>query len=197
MPVTALDVIVVLVILLSTFLAMVRGFSRELLSLASWGGAALASFFAYPHVLPFVENYLSNKIVALAVTLIGLFFVFLLVLSVITMKIADIIIDSRIGAIDRTFGLIFGIVRGVLIGAIAVLFVNALILPENRPAWLEQARTKPLLDGFAGHVRGFFSSDPERVMDRLERSRQETKERETGETGTNREDEASPATIRD
>jgi len=197
MPVTALDVIVVLVILLSAFLAMVRGFSRELLSLASWGGAALAGFFAYPHVLPFVETYLSNKIVALAVTLIGLFFIFLLILSVITMKIADMIIDSRIGAIDRTFGLIFGIVRGVLIAAIAVLFVNALILPENRPAWLEQATTKPLLDKLAGDVRSLFPSDPERVMDRLERSRQEAKERAAEEQASEHEDEDSPASMRE
>jgi len=174
MPVTAFDVIVLLVIVLSAFLSMIRGLSRELLSLASWGGAAILTYFAYPHALPFIEGYLSNKIIALAVTLIGIFFILLLILSVITMKIADMIIDSRIGALDRTFGLIFGLARGVLIAAIAVLFTNALILPENRAAWMEQAKTKPLLDKLADDVYRFFPSDPERVVDKLARSRSRT-----------------------
>jgi len=192
MPITALDVIVVVVILLSAFLAMVRGFSRELLSLASWGGAAFLSFLAYTFVLPFAESYLTNKIVALAVTLIGLFFVFLLILSVITMKIADMIIDSRIGALDRMLGLIFGIARGILIAAIAVLFVNALILPENRPVWIEQATTKPVLDKLAGDVRALFPADPERVIDKLERKRQEEKEQAEANEG-----EGSPSSAGD
>ena len=45
MPITLLDGILVGFTLVSAMLAMVRGFSREILSIASWAVAAVAAFF--------------------------------------------------------------------------------------------------------------------------------------------------------
>ena len=44
MPITIFDGIVIGVVLFSAVLAMVRGFSREVLSIASWGGSAAAAW---------------------------------------------------------------------------------------------------------------------------------------------------------
>ena len=43
----ALDVTLIVIMLISAFLAMVRGFMREILSLAGWAAAAGAAVFAY------------------------------------------------------------------------------------------------------------------------------------------------------
>jgi len=172
MPITMLDAIVVAVVLISAFLAMVRGFSREVLSLASWGLAALAAWFAYPHILPQVSAHISNEMVALIVTLAGVFIVALLLISLLTMKVADLIIDSRIGALDRFLGLIFGLCRGGLILAVATLFTNELIRPENRPPWMEQAAAKPFLDRMAVRLGQALPPDlAEKLLLKLEKRR--------------------------
>ena len=46
------------------------------------------------------------------------------------MRIADFIIDSRIGALDRTLGFLFGAARGILLVVVAMLFFNWLVPAE-------------------------------------------------------------------
>ncbi|MHC5306797.1 CvpA family protein [Bartonella sp. LJL80] len=166
MFITALDGIVIAVILVSAFLAMVRGFSREVLSLASWGIAAIAALLLYKHILPFVEPYLSNKTIALIASLAIVFIVVFIIVSVITMKVADLIIDSRIGALDRTVGFIFGVLRGLFIMVIAMLLVNQLIKPEEQSPWLKDAKTKPMLDSLSMKVWDLLPKDPEWIFDK-------------------------------
>ena len=55
MPITLLDGIVLAVTLFSAVLAMVRGFSREVLAVASWVAAAAAAYFFYPVLVPFAQ----------------------------------------------------------------------------------------------------------------------------------------------
>ena len=43
MPITILDLVLLAVMLISGLLAMVRGFMREILSIAAWGAAALVA----------------------------------------------------------------------------------------------------------------------------------------------------------
>lgn len=56
MIITILDGIVVVIILLSAFLAMLRGFSREMLSLISWAVATVTTLFLFKPVLPFLNT---------------------------------------------------------------------------------------------------------------------------------------------
>lgn len=166
MPVTALDGLVILITLLSAFLAMVRGFSRELLSLLSWVLAGVFSWFLYKPVLPLLERSISNHTVALAVTIAGLFLISLIIISTITMKIADIIIDSRIGALDRTLGFAFGIIRGLLILAVAILFLNGLIKEPDQPGWIAGAKTKPMLDALGNKIWDVIPRDLIQKLDK-------------------------------
>ena len=98
MPITLLDGILVGFTLVSAMLAMVRGFSREILSIASWAAAAAAAFFFYRPVLPYVQPYIDNEQLAMAAAAGIVFIVALIVVTVITMKIADFIIDSAASA---------------------------------------------------------------------------------------------------
>jgi len=163
---TALDGLVILIIFLSAFLAMVRGFSREFLSLLSWILAGASIYFFYKPTLPLLERYISSHTVALAVTVVMLFLVSLIIISAITMKLADIIIDSRIGALDRTLGLVFGIMRGLLILAVAILFLNGLIKTPDQPGWIAHARTKPMLDALGNKMWNML---PGNLLQKLDR----------------------------
>ncbi|WP_375617651.1 MULTISPECIES: CvpA family protein [unclassified Bartonella] len=168
MIITILDGIVVVIILLSAFLAMLRGFSREVLSLISWAVAAVTTLFLFKPVLPFFEQYLSNKMIALITTLVTIFIIVLIITSIITMKISDFIIDSRIGILDRTIGFIFGALRGLLIMVIGMLLINALIKPELQANWLKNAKTRPILDSLGQKVWEILPKDIGSVLEKTE-----------------------------
>jgi membrane protein required for colicin V production len=167
MPITLLDGIVVGFTLVSAMLAMVRGFSREVLSIASWAAAAAAAYFLYKPVVPYVQPYIDNEQLAMIAAAGIVFLVALIVVTLITMKIADFIIDSRIGALDRTLGFVYGAARGILVVAVALLFFNWLV-GTNPPPWVANAKSRPLLDSVGAWIEGLMPDDPENsILKRL------------------------------
>lgn len=166
MPITLLDGILVGFTLVSAMLAMVRGFSREILSIASWAAAAAAAFFFYKPVLPYVQPYIDNEKIAMAAAAGVVFIIALIVVSVITMKIADWIIDSRVGALDRTLGFLYGAARGILVVAVALLFFNWLA-GDKAPAWVEGAKSRPLLESIGAKLESLLPEDPESLLPKL------------------------------
>ncbi len=159
MLLTILDVIVIAVVLLSAALAMIRGFVREVLSIASWIIAAVTAYALYDTFLPLVRPYFESPTVALIVTAAVVFFVALLVASYITMKISDFVIDSRIGAIDRALGFLFGGARGILLLVIALLFFNWLV--PNPPDWVGKAQTRSFLEDMGEQLIAALPDDVE------------------------------------
>ena len=79
------------------------------------------------------------------------FVVALIVVTLITMKIADFIIDSRVGALDRTLGFLYGAARGILVVAVALLFFDWLV-GANPPAWIADAKSRPLLEQIGAKI---------------------------------------------
>jgi membrane protein required for colicin V production len=167
MPITLLDGILVGFTLVSAMLAMVRGLSREILSIASWIAAAAAAYFFYPLVLPYVQPYIDNEQIALVAAAGVVFVIALIIVTLITMKIADWIIDSRIGALDRTLGFLYGAARGILVVAVGLLFFNWLV-GANKPAWVANAKSAPLLEQIGATLESFLPDDPENsILKRL------------------------------
>ncbi|CAN7452031.1 CvpA family protein [Mesorhizobium amorphae] len=163
MPITLLDGILVGFTLVSAMLAMVRGFSREVLSVVSWAAAAAAAFFFYKPVLPYVQPYVDNDKIAMAAAAAIVFVIALIVVSVITLKLADWIIDSRIGALDRTLGFLYGAARGILVVAVALLFFNWLA-GAKAPAWVANAKSRPLLEQIGAKLESLLPEDPENAI---------------------------------
>lgn len=164
MSITALDGVVLVVTLLSAVLAMVRGFVREVLSIASWVAAAVAAYAFYGQLLPVTQTYVKNPHLAMAATIAGIFLVTLIVVSVITMKISDFVIDSRVGVIDRALGFVFGAARGLLLVVVAMLFFNWLVPVAKQPVWVADARSKVMLDELGGRLMALLPSNPDEVL---------------------------------
>ncbi|EXL09123.1 CvpA family protein [Aquamicrobium defluvii] len=172
MPITLLDGILVGFTLVSAMLAMVRGFSREVLSIASWAASAAAAYFFYKPVLPYVQPYIDNEKIAMAAAAAIVFVIALIVVTVITMKIADFIIDSRIGALDRTLGFLYGAARGILVVAVGLLFFNWLA-GDRAPTWIADAKSRPLLESVGAKLESLLPEDPENaILKRLQRDGQ-------------------------
>ena len=140
MPITLLDMILIGVMLISAVLAMIRGFMREILSIAAWVLAALATLYAYGKLLPYAKSYVNNEIVATAAVVAGTFLLTLLVVSVVTVRFSDMVLDSRVGALDRTLGFLFGLGRGLIIVVVAFAFYDW-FQPKSQPIWITNAKS--------------------------------------------------------
>lgn len=161
MPITLLDGLLLVVMLASAMLAMVRGFSREVLSITSWVAAAAAVFFLLPTARDFALGYIESEEIALITAILVLFFGTLVIVSFIAIRLADLILDSRVGALDRTLGFVFGAARGALLVATGVLIVNLFIAADNQPRWVAEARAKPLIDQLGARIGEALPDDPD------------------------------------
>jgi len=174
MPITLLDLILLVVMLISALLAMVRGFMREVLSIASWAAAAILTLYAYPKLKPIVLQYFSNEIVASAICIGGVFLGTLLIVSIVTIKISDTILDSRVGALDRTLGFLFGLARGLVIVVVAFLFFAWLVPDRSQPEWVKNAKSRVVLQGTGQWLMSMLPDDPEStILKRLKRNKPE------------------------
>src|SRR5690242_4123987 len=184
MPITLLDLILLAVMLISALLAMVRGFMREVLSIASWAAAAILTLYAYPKLKPVVLQYFSNEIVASAICIGGVFLGTLLVVSVITIKISDTILDSRVGALDRTLGFLFGLARGLVIVVVAFLFFAWLVPDRSQPEWVKNAKSRVVLQGTGQWLMSMLPEDPEStILKRLKRNKPEDQDQQETPAG--------------
>ena len=159
-----LDIVLLAVMLISGLLALVRGFMREILSIAAWGAAALVTLYSYAKLLPSAKAYFGSDTIALAVVVAGTFLATLIVVSVITVRISDMILDSRIGALDRTLGFLFGLARGLLIVVVAYEFFIWLVPEKQRPDWIQQAKSRAVLDASGEWLKGLLPDDPENTI---------------------------------
>ena len=166
MTITLLDVILLAVMLISAALAMVRGFTREVLSIASWVAAAAATFYFFEPARALAREYIHVKPPQIA-DVIGagvVFIVVLLVVSFITMKISDAILDSRVGPVDRVLGFIFGAARGLLLVVVAFLFFTWLVPESGQPEWFKTAQSKPILQDAGQKLLAMLPEDPESAI---------------------------------
>jgi membrane protein required for colicin V production len=165
-----LDLGLIVVVLVSALLSMLRGFTREVLAIASWAAAAAAAYYFYPMALPYIKPYIQKDTIAMAVAAAGVFFVTLVLVSLITVKISDVILDSKIGALDRTLGFVFGGLRGLILCVVAFIFFNWLVPEKGQPQWVTNARMRPILTAMGDQLRSLLPDDPENtILQKLKR----------------------------
>jgi membrane protein required for colicin V production len=174
MPITLLDIILLVVMLVSGLLAMVRGFMREVLSITAWALAAAVTLYSYGKLLPYAKQYFNNDVVAAVAVIGGVFLVTLLVVSVLTIRISDMVLDSRVGALDRTLGFLFGLGRGLIIVVVAFQFFTWLVPDRSQPSWVTGAKSRVVLTGTGQWLMSMLPDDPEStILNKLKKPRPE------------------------
>jgi membrane protein required for colicin V production len=179
MPITWLDIILLGVMLVSGLLAMIRGFMREILSIGAWGVAALVTLYSYAKLLPTAKQYFNSDMVATAITVGGTFVATLLIASILTIRVSDMILDSRVGALDRSLGFLFGLGRGLIIVVIAFKFFTWLVPDRSQPTWVRDAKSRVVLQGTGEWLISMLPDDPENtILKRLKRPKPEDQDQD-------------------
>jgi membrane protein required for colicin V production len=104
----------------------------------------------------------------------GVFLLTLLVVSILTVRISDMVLDSRVGALDRTLGFLFGLARGLVIVVVAFMFFNWLVPDRSQPEWVRAAKSKVVLTGTGQWLMSMLPEDPETtILKRLKKPKPE------------------------
>lgn len=161
MPFQLLDLILFGIMLISGFLALMRGFTREVLSLVAWGAAAVAAYIAIkqPQLVDLAMPYVGKQVLAQIAVGAAAFLVVLVIVSLISVKISDFVVDSSAGAFDRTLGFIYGVGRGFVLVVIAYLFYGWLLPFDKQEDWVRNARTLPMIKSAGETLLSFMPPD--------------------------------------
>ena len=143
------DLVVLAIIIVSALFAFIRGFVREVLSVAAWVIAILAAIFGFPFLRPYVGRYIGIAPVADAATAVSIFLAALVVASIISHLLSRNVQTSSFRALDRSLGLLFGAARGALVVCALFLLVRWFFAPDSPPVWIVEARSLPLVSSGA------------------------------------------------
>lgn len=149
---TYLDAAFLAVALISGLLAMYRGFSREMLSIASWAAAAGAAYYFVVHQKSIAESISQQMgINNVQVAQIGagalIFLVVLIFVHLITSRISDLVLDSRVGLIDRILGFVFGLARAFVLVLVPYMgYAAAVEKKDQHVDWVRNAWSMKVIE---------------------------------------------------
>ncbi len=174
------DIVVIAVLLISAVIAFLRGFIREVLTILGVFGGLVAAYAGGPFFSVYVRGWLGveeaaeepeklfgiipHTLVADVLAYGGIFIVVVIALSILSHFLAETVKSMGLGAIDRTFGVVFGIVRGVVLLALLYLPVHLLVDDEIKDTWFEGSKTYFYLEQSSATLSGLL---PESTVAKL------------------------------
>lgn len=176
------DIVVIVSILVSCLIAFLRGFIRETLTILGVIGGILAAVALGPAMSPVVRGWfgapdvegepegrlfdlIPYDVAADVIAYGGIFVVVVIILSVISHYLAGFAKAIGLGAVDRTFGVIFGVVRAVILLALLYLPVYLLVEEDTRREWFGDSRTRMYVESTSDWIAGYL---PQSVTDETE-----------------------------
>jgi membrane protein required for colicin V production len=120
-----LDIVIVSIIAISSLIGVFRGLVRELMSLVGWIVSAwLAWRYAYVFA-PVFDSVIESSDVRKAASFITIFLVSLVLFALLSYFISKIMSKSALKGMDRTLGMLFGLLRGVIIIAVVAILIQS------------------------------------------------------------------------
>jgi len=125
-----LDIILICIVSIFLLRGFFRGLVQEVLSLIA---IVLAILLAsnYQHlIVPHLELYITNEMTVSVLSYVLIFFGTLIVFWLLAKFIRSVLEISLLGWVDRLAGGIFGLVEGILIGLICLMFLQT-FMPKS------------------------------------------------------------------
>lgn len=160
MELNLFDIVIIAVILLSAVIGLFRGLVRELLSLVGWIVAIWVAWVYAPKLAGLFSGFISAPEVRLAAAFITLFLVILVVIAILAHYICKIISSSALKSTDRSLGMLFGALRGVLLIALVTILMQTTFFAKEQ-WWIGSA----LKDYFIQIAMQIISLLPPEVAD--------------------------------
>ncbi|CUH68414.1 colicin V production protein [Thalassovita gelatinovora] len=164
---TLIDGVVALVIILSALLAYSRGLVREALAIAGWVIAAVLAFVFAPQVQPLVKeipvlgDFIADSCeLSIVAAFAAVFALALVIASLFTPLFSSLVKRSILGGLDQGLGFLFGVLRGILLVAIA-FFVYQTVITGQDIAMVDDSRSAKVFGRMTGKIE---DRDPEQAL---------------------------------
>lgn len=154
-----IDLAILVIIGLSILMGVIRGATREVLGIAGWVGAFATVFYGLPLFRPLGRTYIKNPMVADAIIAGLLFILSLAVFILISRLISAGVKGSILNSLDRSLGLVFGFIRGVLVICLAYLCMGFFYPPNEVPDIVKMARFLPWVSQGASELKRLIPED--------------------------------------
>jgi membrane protein required for colicin V production len=164
---TIIDGVVAGVIILSALLAYSRGLVREGMAILGWIAAAVLAFLFAPQIEPLVKEvpvvgeYLADSCeLSVIAAFAAVFAAALVVVSLFTPLFSSLVQRSALGGLDQGFGFLFGVLRGILLVAIA-FFVYETVVTSQSIAMVDDSRSAQV---FSRMTQQIEDRDPQQAL---------------------------------
>ena len=164
---TLVDAGVAIIVLLSGVLAYSRGFMREAMAILGWIGATVVAFIFADQVeplvrqIPVVGDFIGDSCeLAIIAAFAAVFAVALVVVSIFTPLFSSAIQRSALGGVDQALGFFFGVLRGILLVAVA-FFVYDTIFASQQFALVDDSRSAEVFAQLTGQIE---EQNPEQAL---------------------------------
>lgn len=155
------DIIVSIIVLLSSVVGITRGFTREILGLFSWIAALMAAYVGYPFAYKIALDYVANPVIAQYATYFAIFIVFLILFSVISNVLSSFVKQTILGGVDRILGLFFGVLRAGLLLSIAMIVMGFFYAEQNTQTFFTKSFSYAQIKMFSDEL---FDVLPQKVQ---------------------------------
>lgn len=176
-----IDIVVGAVVLISAIISFLRGLIRETLTIAGVVAGFFAAVYFGPKLSPIFKNWLGVTpdsteklfdivpmgIVADVCAYAAIFILVVIIISVISHFTSGAAKAMGLGPIDRTLGVIFGIVRAVILLALIYLPFHLLMDDDSKTTYFEDSKTHIFIEKTAEVMVKFLPSSKE-VKDKVE-----------------------------
>ncbi|WP_217533800.1 CvpA family protein [Vibrio metschnikovii] len=146
-----LDIVILSVIGLSALISLVRGFAKEALSLVIWFAAFYIASEYYAKLAGYFSN-IKDEMFRNGSAIAVLFIATLIVGAIVNYVISQLVDKTGLSGTDRILGVVFGALRGVLIVAAALFFMDAFTASPNAEWW----KGSQLVPEFSRLIAPFF-----------------------------------------
>jgi membrane protein required for colicin V production len=151
------DFLIIGIILISALISIVRGFVKEVFSLASWALAFWVALLFYPHMATLLVDYVATPSIRSFVAFASLFVVTLILGALVNHLISQLVKKTGLSGTDRMLGIIFGLIRGVAIVTLLILAAGATPMPQD--VWWQNSLLLEHFEKLAVWLQGFLPSD--------------------------------------
>lgn len=140
-----LDYIYIALMGVSCLFGMASGFARTLLSLCAWVGSGFLATATIPTVYDLVKPYISSSFVAEVVASVSAYLLCLVMLTVVARFISDMVKKSMFSGLDRAFGLLFGLIRGISLPLLIASSFLVFGIPKERYRFFNESQISTLM----------------------------------------------------
>jgi membrane protein required for colicin V production len=168
----AVDYIILAIIVVSAAMGLVRGLLREAIAVITWFLAIVLAWSLAPSLEPYLGGVLVGSPLRIWAARTIIFVGVLLLGGATSVIVSHYVRVSMFAGMDKFLGLVFGIIRGVVIVGAFTIAVQALRMDED-DSW-KRSRFLPYAAGVADALRGMVGEKLERLEKTLNKPSEST-----------------------